>query len=175
MRSWSESKLRGEERERKLDLESPGSFSSTSYREGIGKLFIFLCEEAQRIYGDDLGSLTPREFQAELCERIPEGVFAVEDLVSTFEAVTYGGVELSEKDFERYEASVELLLGLMGGSSLDEVKRGKPVEEQASGGPMSLFVLLLLCGVAVIVLFAFQRRIESIIGELVRVFRSMWD
>ena len=166
--------MRGEERERKLDHESFGSSAHASYREGVVRLFIILCEEAQRLYGDDLGRLTPRELQEELVERIPEGDFAVEDLVTTFEAVTYGGGKLSEEEFEGYEASVELLLGLMGGSSLGEIGGGKPLVEKPSGGPMSLFLFLLLGGVVVIVLFVFQRRIESMIGELVSVFRSIW-
>ena len=96
-----------EEKERSLDLGSAGSFSYSSYGEGVVKLFIALCEEAQRIYGDALSGLTLREFQDELVKRIPEGSFAIEDLVSTFEAVSYGGVEPSEKEFEIYEASVE--------------------------------------------------------------------
>ena len=163
----------GEERERTLDVKSSGSPSLTSLGEDVVRLFIIFCEEAQRIYGDGLGRLTPRELQQELVERIPKGDFAVEDLVSIFEAVSYGGVEISEEDFERYEASVELLLGLMGGSSLDEIGGGKPLEEKTSGGPMTLFLLLLLGGVVVILLFVFRRRVESIIGELVRFFRSI--
>jgi len=166
--------LRGEGGERKLDHGSSGSSSFTSHKEGVVRLFTLLCEEAQRTYGDDLGGLTSRELQEELVERIPEGDFAVEDLVSTFEAVAYGGVELSEEEFEGYEASVELLLGLMGGSPLGEIGVGERVVERPSGGPLTLFYLLLLGGVVVIVLFVFQRRIESMIGELVRVFRSMW-
>ena len=158
----------------RLDNESFGSFSHASYREGVVRLFIVLCEEAQRFYGDDLGRLTPREVLEELVERIPEGDFAVEDLVTTFEAVTYGGVELSREEFEGYEASVELLLGLMGGSSLGEIGGGKPLEVQNSGGAVTLILLLLLGGFVVIVLFVFQRRIESMFGELVRVFRSIW-
>jgi len=165
--------LRGEERERTLELDSSSSSSLTSYRESVVRLYIVLCEEAQRIYGDDLRSLTPRELQEKLVEKIPEGDFAIEDLVTTFEAVSYGNVEISEKDFERYEASVELSVGLMGGSSLDEIGGGKPLDEKNRKAPMTLFVLLLLGGVVVIVLFVFQRRVESIIGELIRFFRSM--
>jgi hypothetical protein len=119
-----------------------------------------------------LSGLTLREFQDELVKRIPEGNFAIEDLVSTFEAVSYGGVEPSEKEFEIYEASVELLLGLMGSSSLGETVGGKPLDGRTGGRMLTLFWLLLLGGVVVIVLFTFQLRIESILGDLVRLFQS---
>ena len=161
------------ERERKLDYESNGSSSHQGYREGVIRLFISLSEEAQTIYGDDLGSLTPRELLAVLAERIPKANFIAEDLVTTFEAVTYGGVTLSEEEFVRFEASIELLLGLMGGSSLAEVMGVRPLERKTRRGPITFILLLLLGGVVVIVLFVFQRRVESIIGELARVFRSM--
>ena len=113
----------------------PDSFIYTSYRDGVIDIFNQFHEEAERIYGDPLHGLTPRELQEELVERIPEGDFAVEDLVTTFEAVTYGGVELSREEFEGYEASVELLLGLMGGSSLGEIGGGKPLEGAKHGAP----------------------------------------
>ena len=161
-----------EEAERSLDLGSAGSFSYSSYGEGVVKLFIALCEEAQRVYGDALSGLTLREFQDELVKRVPEGSFAIEDLVSIFEAVSYGGVEPSEKEFEICEASVELLLGLMGGSSLGENVGGKPLSGRTGGWMLTLFWLLLLGGVVVIVLFTFQLRIESILGDLVRLFQS---
>ena len=165
--------MRGEERERKLDFDSSGPSSYQGHGEGVVRLFISLSEEAQTIYGDDLGSLTPRELLAFLVERIPEGDFIAEDLVTTFEAVTYGGVALSEEEFERFEVSVELLLGLMGGSSLAEDMGVRSLERKTRRGPITFLLLLLLGGVVVIVLFVFQRRVEFIIGELARVFRSM--
>lgn len=131
--------VRIEEKERSLDLVSAGSFSYSSYGEGVVKLFIALCEEAQRIYGDALSGLTPREFQDELVKRVPEGSFAIEDLVSIFEAVSYGGVEPSEQEFESYETSVELLLGLMGGLSLGETVGGKPLKGRTGGWMLTLF------------------------------------
>ena len=152
----------------------PDSFIYTSYRDGVIDIFNQFHEEAERIYGDPLHGLTPRELQEELVKRIPKGGFAVEDLVSIFEGVSYGRVEPTREDFDRCRATVEFLLSLMGGSSLGEIRGGKPLEGQTSGGPVTLFLFLLLGGVVVIVLFVFQRRVESMIGELVRVFRSMW-
>jgi len=161
-----------EEKERSLDLGSAGSFSYSSYGEGVVKLFLVLYEEAQMIYGDALSGLTPKELQGELVKRIPEGSFAIEDLVSTFQLVSYGRAEPSEKEFESCEASVELLLGLMGRSSLGETVGGKPLKGRTGGWMLTLFWLLLLGGVVVIVLFMFQQRIESILGDLVRLFQS---
>jgi len=169
----------GEEKKPSRDEDTDGSFSHTNYREAIVKLFNTLCEEAQRIYGDTLGHLTPRELQEELVKRIPEGDFAIEDLVSTFEAVSYGVVEPTREEFDRCEATVDLLMGLMDGSSPVKIDRrksmGVPISEGSKGGLLNLVCLLLLGGIIFIVLFLFQREIESGIGELARVFRSLFD
>jgi len=84
-----------------------------SYREGVVDLFNTLHFEAHLLYGGDLGCLTPREFQLTMEKRIPEGAYALTDLVRTFEAVNYGPWEPKREDFERCKAAVDLLLSFM--------------------------------------------------------------
>jgi len=169
---------RGGEKKQSKERDPDDSFTYTSHREGVISIFNQFYEEAQRIYGDPLLGLTPRELQEALVKRIPEGAFALEDFVSTFEAASYGRVEPTGDDFDRCEATVELLLGLMGGRSLGELEgeetAGTAVRVGGGGWLVSLFVLLLLGGVAFIILFLFQRELEPSIGELVRFLRSLF-
>ena len=168
----------GEEKEPSRDRGPNDLFTYTSYREGIVKLFSLFCGEVQRVYGDELRGMTPREFQERFVKRVPKGGFAVEDLVSTFEAVSYGRVEATGDDFDRCEATVEFLLGLMGGRSLGEVEGEEPagtsVRVGGGGWLLILFVLFLLGGVAFIVWYLFQREIESSISELIQVLRRLF-
>ena len=169
---------KGGEKNQSKERDPADSFTYTSHREGVMKLFNQFNEEAQRIYGDPLRGMTPRELQEELGNRIPEGAFALEDLVSTFEAVSYGGIEPTRDDFDRCWATVELLLGLLGGRSLGERGGEEPVDTavRVGGGGwlLRLFLLFLLGGVAFIVWYLFQPEIMSGIGELIQVLRELF-
>lgn len=167
---------RGGEKKQSKGRDPTDSIIYASHREGVIKLFNQFNEEAQRIYGDPLRGMTPRELQEELGNRIPEGAFALEDLVSTFEAASYGRVEPTGDDFDRCMATVELLLDLMGGRSLGErggeEAVGTAVRVGGGGWFLRLFMLFLLGGVAFIVWYLFQREIMSGIGELIQV---LWE
>ena len=96
-----------------LKTISESDEDAVSYREGVVDLFNILHFEAHLLYGGDLGCLTPREFQLTMEKRIPEGAYALKDLVRTFEAVNYGPWEPKREDFERCKAAVDLLISFM--------------------------------------------------------------
>ena len=103
-----------------------------SYKEGIVELFNRFCSEAQRRYGEDLGYLTPRELQQNVIEKISEGAYALEDLVTAFEAANYSKAEPMRKDFERCRAAVDVLIRFMDDMDHAE-KPGKMPEERTDG------------------------------------------
>jgi hypothetical protein len=86
----------------------------TSYEEGVVKLFNRFFVSMQRIYPDFDETLTPREFQYLLMERIPQNADALlEDLVTGYEIAMYSNISVSQDDFNRTNATIELILELM--------------------------------------------------------------
>jgi transglutaminase-like putative cysteine protease len=86
----------------------------TSYEEGVVKLFNRFFVSMQRIYPDVDESMTPREFKYLLEERLPKSADALlEDLVSSYEIAMYSNITLSQDDFKRTNATIELLIELM--------------------------------------------------------------
>ena len=92
----------------------------TSYEEGVVKLFNRFYVSMQRIYPDIDETMTPREFQYLLLERLPMHADALlEDLVSNYEIAMYSNITLSQEDFKRTNATIELLIELMKSGSRD--------------------------------------------------------
>lgn len=92
----------------------------TSYEEGIVKLFNRFYVSMQRIYPDIDETMTPREFQYVLIERMPMHADALlEDLVSSYEIAMYSNIALSQEDFKRTNATIELIIELMKSGSRD--------------------------------------------------------
>jgi len=92
----------------------------TSYEEGIVKLFNRFYVSMQRIYPDIDDTMTPREFQYVLIERMPMHADALlEDLVSSYEIAMYSNIALSQEDFKRTNATIELVIELMKSGSRD--------------------------------------------------------
>ena len=92
----------------------------TSYEEGVVKLFNRFYVSMQRIYPDIDETMTPREFQYLLLERLPMHADALlEDLVSNYEIAMYSNITLSQEDFKRTNATIELLIELIKSGSRD--------------------------------------------------------
>ncbi|MFH1179488.1 MAG: transglutaminase domain-containing protein [Candidatus Bathyarchaeota archaeon] len=92
----------------------------TSYEEGVVKLFNRFFVSMQRIYPDVDESMTPREFQYILEERLPHSADALlEDLVSSYEIAMYSNITLSQEDFKRTNATIELIIELMKNAKRD--------------------------------------------------------
>jgi hypothetical protein len=92
----------------------------TSYEEGIVKLFNRFFVSMQRIYADIDDTMTPREFQYTLEERLPQSVDALlEDLVTSYEIAMYSNITVSQEDFKRTNATIELILELMKSAKRD--------------------------------------------------------
>ena len=86
----------------------------TSYEEGVVKLFNRFFVSMQRIYPDIDVAMTPREFQYILEERLPKTADALlEDLVSSYEIAMYSNITLSQDDFKRTNATIELIIEVM--------------------------------------------------------------
>ncbi len=92
----------------------------TSYEEGVVKLFNRFYVSMQRLFPDIDEAMTPREFQYVLIERIPQHADALlEDLVSSYEIAMYSNITLSQEDFKRTNATIELIIELMGNGKGD--------------------------------------------------------
>jgi transglutaminase-like putative cysteine protease len=92
----------------------------TSFEEGVVKLFNRFYVSMQRIYPDIDDAMTPREFQYVLIDRIPQHADALlEDLVSSYEIAMYSNITLSQEDFKRTNATIELIIELMGNGKGD--------------------------------------------------------
>ncbi|MFW6109033.1 MAG: DUF4129 domain-containing transglutaminase family protein [archaeon] len=86
----------------------------TSYEEGVVKLFNRFFVSMQRIYPDIDEAMTPREFQYILEERLPKTADALlEDLVTSYEIAMYSNITLSQDDFKRTNATIELIIEVM--------------------------------------------------------------
>gem|GEM_PF-1136558 len=85
-----------------------------SYEEGVVKLFNRFFVSARRRFPEIDESLTPREFQAFLEERLPPTLDAMlEDLVSSYEVAMYSNLSLDQDDFKRTHATIEFIVELM--------------------------------------------------------------
>ncbi len=91
-----------------------------SYEEGVVKLFNRFYVSMQRIYPDIDDTMTPREFQYLLLDRLPVHADALlEDLVSSYEIAMYSNITLSQEDFKRTNATIELVIELMKNGKRD--------------------------------------------------------
>lgn len=91
-----------------------------SYEEGVVKLFNRFYVSMQRIFPDIDDVMTPREFQYILIDRLPMHADALlEDLVSSYEIAMYSNITLSQEDFKRTNATIELIIELMGNGKGD--------------------------------------------------------
>ena len=91
-----------------------------SYEEGVVKLFNRFYVSMQRIYPDIDDTMTPREFQYVLLDRLPMHADALlEDLVSSYEIAMYSNITLSQEDFKRTNATIELVIELMKNGKRD--------------------------------------------------------
>ncbi len=101
-----------------IDFDSPLSFRT--YEEGVVKLFNRFFRKAKRTYPEIEDSLTPREFEYYLLTKIPSGSeFALDDLVTSFEVAEYGNMKLGKTDFDRCEATVQLMVELIDNETGD--------------------------------------------------------
>lgn len=92
----------------------------TSYEEGIVKLFNRFFVSMQRIYPDIDETMTPREFQNILLDRLPSAADALlEDLVSSYEIAMYSNIPMNQDDFKRTNATIELIIELMKNAKRD--------------------------------------------------------
>lgn len=103
-----------------------------SYKEGVVELFNRFYLEAQRRYGEDLSCLTARELQQMMLEKMPEGAYPLDDLVTAFEAANYSTAEPLREDFERCRAAVDVLFCFMDDTSIAEKPR-KMHEDDTAG------------------------------------------
>ena len=92
----------------------------TSYEEGVVKLFNRFFVSMQRIYPDIDETMTPREFQYALEERLPQTADALlEDLITSYEIAMYSNIRLRQDDFKRTNATIELIIELMKSGKRD--------------------------------------------------------
>lgn len=86
----------------------------SSYEEGVAKLFNRFYVSMQRIYPDIDDTMTPREFERTLMDRLPNNAhLALEDLVTSYEIAMYSNITVTAEDFKRTNATVELIIELM--------------------------------------------------------------
>ena len=85
-----------------------------SYEEGVAKLFNRFYVSMQRIYQDIDDTMTPREFERTLMDRLPSNAhLALEDLVTSYEIAMYSNITVTAEDFKRTNATIELIMELM--------------------------------------------------------------
>ena len=71
-----------------------------------------------RIYGDIDDTMTPREFEYILIDRLPVNAHAaLEDLVTSYEIAMYSNMPISVEDFKRTNATIDLIVELMKNGS----------------------------------------------------------
>ena len=95
-------------------VEDEISLSFESYKEGIVKLFNRFYASTQRRFSEVEGSLTPREFQQVLLEKIPEkGANPLDDLVTAFEIANYSEENPPKETYVQCQTAVETLRELI--------------------------------------------------------------
>jgi transglutaminase-like putative cysteine protease len=98
----------------KIGYEDGAPLDYGSYEEGVVKLFNRFYVSMQRIYPDIDDTMTPREFERNLIDRLPDNAhLALEDLVTSYEIAMYSNISVTEEDFKRTNATVELIIELM--------------------------------------------------------------
>jgi len=98
----------------KIGYEDGAPLDYGSYEEGVVKLFNRFYVSMQRIYPDIEDTMTPREFERNLIDRLPDNAhLALEDLVTSYEIAMYSNIPVTEEDFKRTNATVELIIELM--------------------------------------------------------------
>ena len=86
----------------------------SSYEEGVVKLFNRFYVSMMRMYGDIDDTMTPREFEYILIDRLPANAHAaLEDLVTSYEIAMYSNMPISVEDFKRTNATIDLIVELM--------------------------------------------------------------
>ena len=109
-----EPRVRFDPKKEYIGYEDGAPLEYKSYEEGVVKLFNRFFVSMQRVYSDIDETLTPREFQYILEDRLPNSADALlEDLVSNYEIAMYSNLTLSQEDFKRTTATIELILELM--------------------------------------------------------------
>lgn len=97
-----------------VGFEDDVPLTYTSYEEGVVKLFNRFYITMQRIYPEIEDTMTPREFEATLIDRIPQDAYAaLNDLVTNYEIAMYSNIPLTKDDFGRTTATIELVIELM--------------------------------------------------------------
>lgn len=90
----------------------------SSYEEGVVKLFNRFYVSMMRMYGDIDDTMTPREFEYTLIDRLPANAYAaLEDLVTSYEIAMYSNMPISVEDFKRTNATIDLIIELMKNGS----------------------------------------------------------
>ncbi|MCW4048292.1 MAG: transglutaminase domain-containing protein [Candidatus Bathyarchaeota archaeon] len=85
-----------------------------SYEEGVVKLFNRFYVSMNRIYPDIDETMTPREFEYLLMDRLPDNSHAaLEDLITSYEIAMYSNIPITIEDFKRTNATIELIIELM--------------------------------------------------------------
>ena len=117
---YDEPRARVQPKREYIGYEDGVPLEYTSYEEGVVKLFNRFYVSMQRIYPDIDDTMTPREFQYLLLERMPMHADAMlDDLVSSYEIAMYSNITLSQEDFKRTNATIELVIELMKSGSRD--------------------------------------------------------
>ena len=85
-----------------------------TYEEGVVKLFHRFYVSMQRKYPDIDDSMTPREFETVLMDKIPSNAYlALEDLITSYEVAMYSNFKVSQEDFKRSNATIDLIIELI--------------------------------------------------------------
>lgn len=85
-----------------------------SYEEGVVKLFNRFYVSMQRKYPQIEDTMTPREFEATLVDRIPANSHPLlGDLVTSYEIAMYSNLKVTQEDFKQSNATIELIIELM--------------------------------------------------------------
>ncbi len=102
-------------------LEDDLPLTFETYKEGIVKLFNRFYSSSRRRYPEIRESMTPREFEMIMLRKIPRsGAAALDDLVASFEIADYSTSNPSKHDFDRCQATVELIVEFMEDGEGDE-------------------------------------------------------
>jgi len=98
----------------RIGYEDGAPLEYGSYEEGVVKLFNRFYVSMQRIYPDIDETMTPREFERTLMDRLPGNAhLALEDLVTSYEIAMYSNITVTAEDFKRTNATIELIIELM--------------------------------------------------------------
>jgi transglutaminase-like putative cysteine protease len=98
----------------KIGWEDGAPLEYGSYEEGVVKLFNRFYVSMQRRFKDIDDTWTPREFEYAIIDRLPlDAHAALEDLITSYEIAMYSNIPVSVEDFNRTNATIELIIELM--------------------------------------------------------------